>query len=49
MKMRITDEEKEIIKEQLYKFVEKDLRKFAVKGLPEWYKNKLMQGVIVDA
>ena len=37
-------EEKQYIMESLYSFYRKDIMSTAVKGLPEWYKNKLLEG-----
>jgi len=41
--MDIEAEEGEFIKEQLYLMYRKDLMKAATKGLPEWYKDQLME------
>lgn len=41
----IVEEEKENIKKFLYREFIKDILKKAIKGLPEWYKNKLMENI----
>ena len=38
----VIDEELEYIKESLWKVHEKDVRRAVVRGLPEWYKAKLI-------
>lgn len=40
----IVNEERENIKEELYKLFHKDLMRAATRGLPEWYKDKLARG-----
>ena len=41
----IDEEEKENIKEYLYKQYIREIRGSAIKGLPEWYKTKLIEGI----
>lgn len=40
----IEEEEKEIIKEWLWKEFGKDLKRKAAAGFPEWYKEQLAKG-----
>lgn len=44
----IEEEEKENIKEELWKFFWKQIKRGVVKGVPEWYKRKLIEDVIND-
>ena len=39
----IVEEEKEYIKEQLFKLYSNDITRNAIKGFPEWYKQQLME------
>ncbi len=42
----IKTEEEENIKEQLWKFFGKDVLRYSTRGLPEWYKEKLIGGSV---
>lgn len=44
VRLDITLEEKENIKEELWKIYKDDFMRHAVSGLPEWYKKKLATG-----
>ena len=39
----IKEEESEYIKNHLYKIFIKDILQTAIRGLPEWYKNQLLE------
>ena len=41
----IIEEEQENIKKELYKFVINDIKRISIKGLPEWYKEKLLENL----
>lgn len=44
----IKEEEMENIKNELYRFFIKDIQRTSVKGLPEWYKEKLIKDTIKE-
>ncbi len=44
----IEEEEKENIKEELWNIYRKDILRTAVRGLPEWYKSKLLEKAIMS-
>ncbi|HRT03154.1 MAG TPA: RNA ligase family protein [Candidatus Diapherotrites archaeon] len=48
VKKDIIAEEKENIKKDLYKMFIGKILDYAIKGLPEWYKNKLVQDIVQD-
>lgn len=44
----IEEEEKENIKNNLYKMFRDDILRTAIRGIPEWYKNKLLESLEED-
>lgn len=40
----VADEEKENIKEELWRIFSKDILRQSIKGFPEWYKAQLLEG-----
>lgn len=48
VRVDVEKEEKEYIKEELYKHFSRQILSSTIHGLPEWYKVKLMEGVFKD-